>query len=130
MFKIIFIGFYQLFKWTIYWDRHDPFFGALEHSFMFSMIIHVMNIHTITRILAAKYLHSYVGFEFMLAIILVLGTLVYLFCYRNGWLKKVIGKHRENKFLFLFGLVSIVYLAMSVYLMFCTGDYIKVNYSF
>lgn len=121
---IFFFGWYYILDKTIYsYGAEKGVIGPKEHSFFITFLFHGINLWTVLRYLTMKYFNAQVP----LYISLSLGVFVFVLGYLFFFKKRKMIVLNDVKFVekILCAIVSIIYVVVSVYLMFKVGDYVR-----
>lgn len=122
---IVFFGWYHILDRTIYSNRAErEGIGAKEHSFFITFLFHGINIWTLISYLAAKYFHIVIPLHVSLSLGLVVFVVGYLrfFKKRAG---EILAQEVKSVEVILFVIIALVYVVISVYLLFKVGDYVR-----
>lgn len=126
MIKILFVGFYNVFKYTIYSIKEDDkYFGAFQHSIFVAVFIHVINLFSLVRIITLKIFVKPANLWVILTMISVVGLFIYYKYYKKGWFKFLTEEKRSLQLNIFSSVLSLVYIVISVYMMLYVGDYIR-----
>ena len=121
MSKKLIIGFYEIFRVTLYRDNKNPYFGALEHSLFVLAILHSININTLLQLLSKGLFGINVKFWIVLVMYIIVLLTVYIYFYRSKLAHGIVFKKRGNKAVTISVSFSVVYLLLTVYFMFSTN---------
>jgi hypothetical protein len=125
LFAIVFFGWYHILDKTIYSNGAERVgIGPKEHSFFITFLFHGINLWTILRYLLAKYFNVSVPLYASLSLALAVFVLGYLSFFKKR-ANDIITRDVENVKAVLFVIIALVYVIVSVYLMFKVGDYVR-----
>jgi hypothetical protein len=122
---ILILGWKKVIEKTKFYHSSDEEFGSKEHSFFIIFLFYGMNIWTISSYLFIEYFHSNIHLFWVLIIWMVVLSIGYLIYFKNKRINRIIMIEVSNIKILFFVLFSLLYAAVSIYLMFQVGNYVR-----
>lgn len=123
---VVFLGWYHILDKMIYWQKADTLgFGPREHSFFITFLIHGINIWTIVRFILAEYFLTTASLYASLSIGLIVFIVGYMVYIRGKRAYQIINMNVNRGRIILFVFFSIIYVTLSVYLMWEVGNFAR-----
>lgn len=118
MSRNLIIGFYEIFRFSLYKKNTNPYFGALEHALFVIAILHSINLQTILQALSKELFDMNVKFWIVIVMYVLVILTIYIRQYRNKLAHNLTSKKRSHKAVLTSVSISITYLVLTVYFMF------------
>lgn len=122
---IIFFGWYHILDKTIYsYGTEKGGIGPKEHSFFITFLFHGINLWSLLSYLVVKHFNADIPLYISLSIAIVVFLVGYFSFFRKR-ASKIITHNVKIAKSILFVTIALIYVVVSVYLMFKTGDYVR-----
>lgn len=117
---------YRVLDNTIYASGTKPgFIGSKEHSFFMVFFLHAINANSILSFVFAEYLKQHSNIYISLGAMLLVFLLGYIIYFKNHRAKKVIAANMSTYKIILSVFLTVLYVAVTLYVMWNIGNYIR-----
>lgn len=124
----LFLGWYHILDKTIYsFGTEREGVGPREHSFFITFLFHGINVYSILRFLAAKYLQISIPLYLSLALAIIVFIIGYFTYFKKSRANRILSINTNNGMILFYAIVSLAYVIASAYLMLQVGDYVRLK---
>lgn len=124
----LFLGWYHILDKTIYsFGTEREGVGPREHSFYITFLFHGINLWSILRFVAAKYLRIDIPLYLSLTLAIIVFILGYFTYFKKGRANRILSINSNNGMIMFYVIVSLAYVIASAYLMLEVGDYVRLK---
>lgn len=124
----LFLGWYHILDKTIYsFGAEKEGVGPREHSFFITFLFHGINLYSILRFVAAKYLQLSIPLYLSLTLAIIVFILGYFTYFKKGRANWILGINPNNGMILFYAIVSMAYVVASGYVKLQVGDYVSLR---